>query len=223
MSRTTLNFWVNFLSFLVLLGLVVTGGLIHYVLPAGTGRAYALFGLGRHDYGQIHFYFAVGALAILTVHVWLHWRWVCSVVGKAFQNAQPARTTRTLWGILLVALLALGLGLGLWWVSGRVTTRGEADGRDESEGYGRNQRRMSATEDTQRASSVNKSAEDCPAGLSITGQTTLREAATICGISVQRLADQLKISKIANPEEKLGPLKRQYGFDIHDVRRLACR
>ncbi len=45
MSKTTLNIWLDLLSFLVMLGLATTGGIIHYVLLPGTGYSHMLFGL----------------------------------------------------------------------------------------------------------------------------------------------------------------------------------
>jgi len=55
-TRTSMNFWLDLLSLLLMIGLAPTRGLIHFVLPPGAGHSHLLFGLGRHDFGEIHFY-----------------------------------------------------------------------------------------------------------------------------------------------------------------------
>jgi hypothetical protein len=54
----------------------------------------------------------------------------------------------------------------------------------------------------------------------ISGQTTLAQAAKIGGISVEELILQLNLPSDVDVDERLGRLKRQYGFEIHDVRRI---
>jgi len=87
MKRNSLNFWLDVLAFLCLVGLVWTGLLIHRVLPPGIrggGSHLELWGLNRHDYGEIHLALGVGFLALMLAHLLLHWGWVCCVVGRAF-------------------------------------------------------------------------------------------------------------------------------------------
>ena len=52
----------------------------------------------------------------------------------------------------------------------------------------------------------------------ITGRTTLKEAAIIGNIPVEQLIDKLNLPRNIDPEERLGRLKREYGFEIQDVR-----
>ena len=123
MSRNTFNVCLDFLSLLVMLGLATTGGIIHFVLPAGTGQSHVLFGLGRHDYGQIHFYLAATALPLLALHVALHWSWVCSVAARVLGKRQPSLRSQTRAGLAVLLGCSLLLGLGLWWASARVKQR----------------------------------------------------------------------------------------------------
>ena len=83
-TRTAVNFWLDLLLLFVMITLAATGGLIHFVFPPGIGCSLLLFGLGRHDYGQIHFCLAVAAVVLVSLHLLLHWRWICGVVGKGF-------------------------------------------------------------------------------------------------------------------------------------------
>ncbi|RKY08415.1 MAG: hypothetical protein DRP65_09140 [Planctomycetota bacterium] len=92
MSRSTLNFILDLVSFLNLLGLTITGFIMKYVLPPGTsGMGRALHGgtgrgiqvkelwlMTRHEWGSIHFYLAVVFVVLMITHVILHWRWIKS-------------------------------------------------------------------------------------------------------------------------------------------------
>ncbi len=101
MKRSTLNFVIDLLGFVVLLGLACTGFIIRYILPPGTGgRGQALHGgqggghieqlwsMTRHEWGDIHFYLAVLFVILMTVHVILHWNWVKNYVRSLFKTVQ---------------------------------------------------------------------------------------------------------------------------------------
>ncbi len=105
MRRTTLNFVVDLIGFVNLLLLAATGTIMKWVLPPGSGgggaghgygfrggrgfgpgadRVQQLLGLGRHDWGGIHFILAsVFALAIV-VHLVLHWTWIKTCAKSIF-------------------------------------------------------------------------------------------------------------------------------------------
>ena len=253
-TRTSVNFWLDLATLLVMIGLAATGGIIHFVLPAGTGRSLSLFGLDRHEYGDVHFYLAVTVAALLVLHVLLHWSWVCGVVGRAFGNPEPSRRARTTWGVVVLCFIALFLGAGLWWASGRVVqsiegpaSRGQQAGhrfRDSGVSGRRAQTRdMRAMEmdldqleqeETTRPAGEQPNAAgkpfvsdhhdaDCPAGAAIDGRTTLAAAASICGVSVEKMRESLGLPEGTDSGLTLGRLKRLHGLSIHEVRRLACR
>jgi hypothetical protein len=55
--------------------------------------------------------------------------------------------------------------------------------------------------------------------LSIRGSMTLREVEEATGVPSAHIKKSLKISD--TEEERLGPLRRQYGFEINDVREIV--
>ncbi|MBN1612312.1 MAG: DUF4405 domain-containing protein [Polyangiaceae bacterium] len=250
MNRTTTNFWLDVLSLLVILGLAFTGGIVHFVLPPGTGHFDLLFGLGRHDFGRIHFYLGVLAVVLLTVHVMLHWSWVCCVTRKFFGAEPSSGRTQTVWGLALLCSVSLLLGGGLWWASSRAehnatlrTQRPRGDRRHEDRldprasapraaDVGRLEEQTASLQaDAQQPVGAepttrgghDKASEECPAGAAISGRSTLADAARICGMSVSAVRAHLGLPQTAGPNERLGRLRRRYAFAIHDVRRLACR
>jgi hypothetical protein len=129
-AKSSTNLWIDVISLIVMIGLALTGGLIHWVLPAGSGHFQTLLGWNRHDYGQVHFWLAVAAVALLALHVLLHWTWVCCVVAKAVGRESPSRGAQQAWGLALLLFLALLIGGGLWWASTAVQeTAREGRGR----------------------------------------------------------------------------------------------
>jgi hypothetical protein len=127
MSKTATNFWLDLVSFLVMVGLALTGAITHYALPPGTGRSLTLFGLGRHDYGQMHFCLACAMVGLLALHLALHWSWLCGFVAQRLGREPPARRTRVLTGVAVLALVGCLLVGGVGWVGSRVE-RGSGGG-----------------------------------------------------------------------------------------------
>ena len=89
MKKPTINFIVDCIGLVAFLGQVVTGYIIRYILPPGSGgRGRALHGgqgeehiktllsLGRHDWGDIHFYLAITFVIFALLHIYLHWTWI---------------------------------------------------------------------------------------------------------------------------------------------------
>ena len=98
MSRSSLNFVLDLVSFFVLLGLAITGFIMKYILPPGTGgtgrslhdgagrgvQIQELWSMTRHEWGNIHFYLAVAFAALMILHIILHWSWIKCYVRSSF-------------------------------------------------------------------------------------------------------------------------------------------
>ena len=57
--------------------------------------------------------------------------------------------------------------------------------------------------------------------ISIRGSMTLREVEEITGVPANHIIQSLNLPETMSDEEQLGPLKRQYGFEINDVREIV--
>lgn len=99
MKRSTINFVVDLAGFLVLLCLVITGSIVHWVLPPGTGgrgrelsggqgreQVKELLGMGRHDWGDIHLWLGITFVVLMAVHLILHWSWIKCYMGSLFSR-----------------------------------------------------------------------------------------------------------------------------------------
>jgi uncharacterized membrane protein YgcG len=138
MTRPTANYALDWLTFLLLACLAATGLLLHYSLPAGSGGN-SVLSMTRHEWGDVHFWIALGFLGVIGVHLLLHSAWI-----KALTVGKTGGTTRR-WRVGLalaaaVAALALVFVLTMLPVtvgSGRGQGSGEGRGGRESFEEGR--------------------------------------------------------------------------------------
>ena len=130
MKKSRLNLAVDILSLLVLGALTSTGLILKWKLPPGSGRVEGaehpidlLWGWDRHEWGQLHFAVSVALLAILSLHVALHWKWVIAMFrGKGGAAQEP----RALLGVVGLVLLLATLLMPLWGTT-RTVLRGQVE------------------------------------------------------------------------------------------------
>jgi hypothetical protein len=107
MKKPSLNLIVDMAAFAGFVFLTTTGVLMRYVLPPGSGRFVRVFGLDRHDWGDIHYWVAVVFFAILALHLVLHWKWIVSVVrGRKAEGSHGWRVSLAIVGLLALMAIA---------------------------------------------------------------------------------------------------------------------
>lgn len=89
---------INLLLYLSFCGLVGTGALLTWRLVPGSrgGRGLSVLDMGRHDWGDIHFWCGVACLVATIAHMLLNWPWLKKIA-----------TSGHFWRLLV------GLGAGL--------------------------------------------------------------------------------------------------------------
>ncbi|MFC1610721.1 DUF4405 domain-containing protein [Myxococcota bacterium] len=123
--RNVFKFWLNVSSALLMVTMAVTGLLIHFVLPPGTGgrgrgAALTVLGWSRHDWGELHLWIGVGLIGLVLVHVWLNWSWVACMAARLLDNPKPGQRQQVLAGAcILTAFVAISGGF-LWWANSAV-------------------------------------------------------------------------------------------------------
>ena len=132
MRRSALNFVIDAVSLAAMLGLIATGLIVRYILPAGSGgrgrgAAQSLWGLTRHEWGDVHFWLAVGVVALLIIHLALHWTWTCVLVRRWVAPGKPPLPRLGSWrrhayGVGLLASVALFLAAFTWIACASVET-----------------------------------------------------------------------------------------------------
>jgi hypothetical protein len=130
MRKHTWNFVLDIVSLALMLGMIATGLIMEYALPPGSGGK-ALWGFGRHAWGDLHFWIAIALLAAIVLHLALHWSWVCASVRRAWPWSRDRDVNRRPgdgaigWAALVVFLLLVG-----GWI---VLTRGQVTAAENPE------------------------------------------------------------------------------------------
>ena len=83
MKRDSVNFILNLVSFLNLLGLAISGLII--ALPHEHGpQEGKILGMGRGQWGDLHLWLGIAFVVLMLVHLILHWDWIKCYVKSVF-------------------------------------------------------------------------------------------------------------------------------------------
>jgi hypothetical protein len=231
MKRSDLNFVIDAFAFIGLVLLIVTGLIMRFVLPplqgsrGGEAGPSLLWGWDRHQWGEIHFWIAAGLLVILVVHLFLHWKWIVSVLQGKPREGSGIRVSL---GILSLVVLIVVAFAPFFSPTEQKTRRGkqavfEKSGEqmlDENKSIRKlpespvdsNLKKMN---DEEKPVSVKESHSE-----GIRGSMTLREIEKTTGVPVAYVLKKLELPDDTDPENRLGQLRKRYGFDMHDVRKI---
>ena len=107
MKRPALNFVVDAIAFSGFVFMTASGVLLRFLLPPGSGQRSTIWGFGRHDWGDVHFWMAVALLGALSVHLLLHWKWIVCVLRGQPREGSGVRLALGAVGLLAILALAI--------------------------------------------------------------------------------------------------------------------
>lgn len=104
MARGWMLYWTDMANAVAFGGLLATGAVLKWVLPhggrglgrGGSGRGgggpeNTLFGLDRHEWGDIHFWISVAAVVFVLLHLVQHLGWIGQATKRYLLGMRPAR------------------------------------------------------------------------------------------------------------------------------------
>ena len=108
-GRGKLNFWVDVVTGIVFAAMVGSGILAKWILPPGSrgGAGYVWLGQGRHFWGDVHFWLGIALLALVILHIWLHWGWVVRTWARLIGRLGSPLT----WAMIILLLVLILLPL----------------------------------------------------------------------------------------------------------------
>jgi len=219
MQRNTINFMIDVITLLVMLGMVATGLVIRFVLPPGTGGRHggtglALWGLGRHDWGDIHYWLAVTLGLLVLVHIALHWNWVCIIAQRLTRPGTPIEkiTAKTIniYGIVLLGLIVGAFAILLFIASASVETFQYDNSYSETTNH--------ETNEQQNEHDAYESHDTLD--IDIRGSMSLADIELATGVPAKVIVSELGLPDTIPADERLGRLKRRYDFEMHDIREI---
>jgi len=96
MKRDSVNFILNLASFFIFFAILATASVMIWVLPHGEGQGLRfrgargagevneLLGLSRHEWGDVHLWLGAAFVALMVIHIILHWSRVRHYVKSIF-------------------------------------------------------------------------------------------------------------------------------------------
>jgi hypothetical protein len=227
MKRTHVNGLIDALAFAAFLFLLSTGMVLLYQLPPGSGgrqgfgtghgaserSVQLLWGWTRHEWGQIHYWTAYVLMAVLAVHLFLHWKWIVSVVRGKPTNASPYRLVLGSAGLVSVVLLtAIPMASPTSAVRRSELQDRQMPQAGEPLGSQLDNRSSNGT-----GASNSESGDDSQ---SIRGSMTLQEISASSGMPVSEIVTKLGLPRDVDPNESAGRLLREHGLQMNDLRQV---
>jgi Domain of unknown function (DUF4405)/Planctomycete cytochrome C len=111
MKRFFDNLLIDLIAAALMIGMLATGYILRFPLPPGSNKDLILWGLTRHQWGDIHFWISLGLIAVILLHLCLHWQWIVISVKRKLHRVKAASGSGLVSGLItsliLVALLCL--------------------------------------------------------------------------------------------------------------------
>lgn len=245
-DKPKINLVIDIIMLLVLMAVAGLGLLMKYVLLPGyrinevygANTELLFLGLDRHQWGAIHLYLALFMVVLLILHIILHWDLVLCI----FRRLIPANTLRNVI-ITIIGFMVIFLVTGPFFVKPEITALERMHNRNRvSERHPVNNdlsqianrenlvpgNLKSPDEEALQVKSASRVQENVNKGsdhlhhhqyadIDINGTMTLSEISGKFNISIDKLAEAINVPADYS-NERLGRLKRRYGFELEDLR-----
>lgn len=243
--RQKINIAIDLIMFVAMVALAVIGFLIRYSLPSGEKRwerfgqnmDMTFWGLDRHEWGYIHLFLGIFLSALLVLHIVLHWTQIICMLkrlisGRVLRVMVVSGLAASCCAMVLIPILfspdfgepIRGHGEG----HGRINTSAGQDQSLFTEGekeavYRDPEEKVPSQSLSPYAAEIAPSADDLPHHseearmLDIRGYHTLGGLAQNYHVSVEEMKISLKIPPEVSENERLGRIRRTYGFTMREV------
>lgn len=221
-SRSQTNFIIDIFMMLVMMLTAGVGLLIKYVLLPGFQRNIkygrdvdlAFWGLDRHAWGTVHLVISMVLVALVLLHILLHWRQIKCLYRNLVRN--PQQRIGYAFALLFICVV---LAIGPLFIKPQVVA---------SAGHGVGHLHSSTIDDAlydiersgnRRHEKIAEQhdhttlSEEIP----VYGYMTLFEVAQQYGVSALDLAQHLGVPE-AETNRRLGRLRREYVFQMSEIR-----
>lgn len=214
MQRNTLNLAVDAVTLLAALAMATTGLVMRLVLPPGSrgGSGMTLWGMDRHQWGDLHWWLAIAIGVLVVVHLALHWSWVCAAVGRLLTGRTPDPSHAARRNVIGIAALAgvVGAFTLFIWIGQAATVRAA----DATQGGPRGAQ-AARDDDAHRHGQRGGEGE---LSESLRGSMTLAQAADVAGVALGDLRQALDLPASVSGDERLGRLRQEYGLEMSTIR-----
>jgi hypothetical protein len=236
-NKTKINLVIDAIMLVLLMAIAGLGFLIKYVLIPGYKRntlypgdvELYFLGLDRHEWGSIHLWLSFVFIALMMLHIVLHWKMISCIFGQMVKG----KASRVLVA-LCTGIMALFLALAPFFVKPDVVPLDPKHHHKHNDGKPLKETAPSYKNKNMYRDTVNQTPErlfknrevhshsrshDEP---KIHGYMSLEEAARKYSIPVSELTKALKIP-LNSSNEKIGRLKKEYGFEMEELKETIIK
>jgi hypothetical protein len=114
MKRLLDNLLIDLIAATLLVGMLATGYILRFPLPPGSNKTLTLWGLTRHQWGDIHFWTSLGLLGVILLHLCLHWQWIAISVKRRLSPKKVTSDSALVSGLATFIVLLILLALLAW-------------------------------------------------------------------------------------------------------------
>jgi hypothetical protein len=114
MKRLFDNLLIDLIAAALMIGMLATGYILRFPLPPGSNKDLTLWGLTRHQWGDIHFRISLGLIAVILLHLCLHWQWVAISVKRKLSRTRATPGSALVSGLTTFLVLVAVLSLFGW-------------------------------------------------------------------------------------------------------------
>ncbi len=222
MEKKRMHAIIDAIAFACFVFITATGLLMHYILPPGSGRFIELWGMDRHQWGQIHFWISVAFLVVLALHVVLHWKWIISMVKGRPAEGSTYRIALSLLAVAALLVLAASpffAGVEQTGSSPKHQSRSDYSQKKHADSMESQPMTPAVPDEHGNPAPISEKKKDQPAyDETIKGSMTLQELTEVTGIPYQEVLKEMGIPVDIPQDERLGRLSKQYGLTMDSMR-----
>ena len=230
MKKSTLNFLIDGIMFLLMGLLAGIGLLIKFVLLSGEDRwiiygknvDITFWGLDRHEWGRIHLIVAIILIVFLVLHIIFHWKIIiclCKglISGKAFRF------------VIAVAFSIITVLLVIFPFLIKIEVHDLASGKERFKEHveqaniePRIKEETKDIESNEEITGENQEAEhhNIDPSIEVKGYLTLMEVSEKYNVPCEFIKSKLNIPENVSNSSKLGQLKKTYNFKMSEIETL---
>lgn len=224
-QKSKLNIVIDIILLVLLVLMAGFGFLIKYVLLPGTQRNskygsnidLEFLGMDRHQWGNIHLIISIIFIALIILHIILHWDMILCILDKMI----PRKTVRNLL-LATLTIFTITLFISPFLVS-PVQVNHENNFRNRTERLERagreaiTQKKVIIETQTPLKEKIEVSTHDkAKEEYDVHGTQTIDEVSAQYNVPANYICKELKVSE-NNKYQRLGRLRKEYGFSMSEV------
>jgi len=231
-NRNKTNFYIDLIMFVLMGALIGIGILIKYVLISGQ-QQWELFGqnmeltflgLDRHQWGSIHLIIGGVLVFLLLLHLILHWNMIKCLFKKCVEPVGKRRLVSILSVLLFVVFAAFPV-----LVSPKKQAIEKGQGRNVLENMGVDLNdsiriRLKQPKDIESGElDMEVERKNRKDDIEVRGSMTLQDVSSTYRVELETLKRELALPDYVSSGDRLGILRKEYGFSMGDVKTVILQ